>query len=200
MPLPAAASVTVSITRRVDPARITESGHWVEEGMNRARQYPGFLGSGWVRASEDSAHWHTLYRFTSHETLDAWESSKERAAWLAEGSDLVLEAREEKRTGIEGWFDTPQEGPLDSTGRDASAGPPPRWKQSVAIWLGLFPMNLVFALLASALVPGWDALPTVLKLLTSTLILTPIIVYFVLPWVTRLLRPWLNGRPAPSTR
>jgi len=188
------ASVTVSILRTVDPARITESSHWVQEGMDRASRYPGFLGSGWVRASEDSANWHMLYRFSNPELLDAWESSAERAEWLSAGRDLVLHSRAEKRTGIEGWFDTPQ-GPTGSPDTSASEGPPPRWKQTVAIWLGLFPLNLCFTLLVSAVIPDWDHVAMVIKVFASTTILTPVMAYLVLPWITRMLRPWLH-RPA----
>lgn len=190
------ASVTVSITRTVDPARITESSLWVQEGMDRASRYPGFLGSGWVRASQDSGNWHMLYRFSNPELLDAWESSAERIQWLCAGRDLVLESRAEKRTGIEGWFDTPQ-GPTPAGSESAS--PPPRWKQTIAIGLGLFPLNLCFTLLMGAVLPGWDHTPTVLRIFMTTVILTPIMAYLVLPRITRILRPWLHHPPVPTT-
>ena len=37
--------------------------------------------------------------------------------------------------------------------------------------------------------PGPD--PLALRVLLTTLVLTPIMTYWVLPWVTRLLRGWL---------
>ncbi|WP_213816882.1 antibiotic biosynthesis monooxygenase [Glaciihabitans sp. dw_435] len=183
--------VTVSITRTVDPALIPEVTHWVQAGVNLANRYPGFLGSGWVRSSQDSWHWHMLYRFSNQHLLDAWEGSDDRAGWLEEGRELVVESRVEKRTGIEGWFDVP------STESSAVRTPlaPPRWKQAVSIWLGFFPVNLVFTLLVTGLVPGWGDVATALKVLITTVILTPIMAYWVLPAVTRMLRPWLlRGR------
>ena len=171
--------VTVSITRTVDPARIPEVTHWVQNGVNLANRYPGFLGSGWVRSAENSWQWHMLYRFSNQGLLDAWENSDERMRWLATGEDLVLEQRVERRTGIEGWFDTP-------------AQAPPRWKQATSIWLGFFPVNLVFTLAATSIVPGWNDLATALKVLITTLVLTPIMAYWVLPAVTRALKPWLS--------
>ncbi|MFC5930672.1 antibiotic biosynthesis monooxygenase [Cryobacterium melibiosiphilum] len=187
-PSPASASVTVSITRTVDPARFTEASEWVQFGINLAQKYPGFLGSGWVRGSEDSATWNMLYRFSNPDSLEAWENSDERTEWLEAGTDLVLDAHVEKRTGIEGWFDGMQPG-------EPVLQPPPRWKQSVSIWLGFFPVNLVFTLLVTWLVPGWGDLNTALKVLLTTLVLTPLMAYFVLPWVTRMLRPWLHRQP-----
>jgi len=185
------ASVTVSITRTVDPDRIVEASGWVQDGMELAGRYPGFLGSGWVSSSEDSGNWHMLYKFSDAARLDAWESSTERAEWLSAGHDLVLDASVEKRTGIEGWFDSPQEAAADAP------VVPPRWKQAVSIWLGFFPVNLVFTLLVTWLVPGWNELATILKVLLTTIVLTPLMAYFVLPWVTRMLRPWLTRRPRP---
>ncbi|SKA89050.1 hypothetical protein SAMN06295879_1142 [Agreia bicolorata] len=173
-----AVPITVSITRAVDPDRIPDVTRWVQAGVNLANRYPGFLGSGWVRQGADSVHWHMLYRFSDATLLEKWESSEDRRRWLEGGRELVRESRVEKRTGIEGWFDEPV----------ASPATPPRWKQATSIWLGFFPVNLAFTLLVTTLLPGWNDLATALKVLVTTLVLTPIMAYWVLPGVTRLLR------------
>jgi len=175
--------VTVSITRRVDGNRLAEVTHWVQSGVNLANTYDGFLGSGWVRAHADSDEWHMLYRFADADTLEAWEASDDRADWLYEGRELVEVARVERRTGIEGWFDEPQPG---------APAAPPRWKQAVTIWLGFFPLSLVFTTVASSFVPGWHDLWPIATVLITTLCLTPTMTYLLLPFVTRLLQPWLR--------
>ncbi|SFR82696.1 hypothetical protein SAMN05428970_2653 [Agromyces sp. CF514] len=191
--------VTVSIRREVDPDRIPETTSWVQSGVNLANRYPGFLGSGWVRVDQDSNIWHMLYRFSSEATLDAWEHSAERTAWLAEGHGLVRSERSRRRSGIEGWFDEPPTGsiPVIDSGAASESEDlppaPPRWKQAVTIWLGFFPVNLAFSYLASP-VPGWNELPIWLRVLATTLVLTPIMTYWVLPFVTRSLRRWLAPR------
>lgn len=182
--------ITVSITRTVDPAKIPDATRWVQSGVNLANQYPGFLGSGWVRASADSWDWHMLYRFSNVGRLDAWESSADRVEWLAGGSHLVIASRTERRTGIEGWFDPPAE--TVNTDLILLVRSPPRWKQAVSIWLGFFPVNLAFTLLVTLALPAWADVGSALKVLITTLVLTPIMAYWVLPAVTRLLRPWLN--------
>ncbi|MFE5670797.1 antibiotic biosynthesis monooxygenase [Agromyces sp. NPDC056523] len=188
--------ITVSIRREVDPDRIAEATVWVQTGMNLANRYPGFLGSGWVRAGEGSDVWHMLYRFVDEASLEAWERSPERTWWLEMGKGFVRAERSRRRTGIEGWFDDPATGSVpavtDATGSMAIALPPapPRWKQAVSIWLGFFPVNLAFSLLV-AFVPGWEGVPLALRVLVTTLVLTPIMTYWVLPWVTRMLRGWL---------
>lgn len=187
--LPLAASrepripVTVSITRRVDGARLPEVTRWVQSGVNLANTYDGFLGSGWVRAHSGSDEWHMLYRFADAATLEAWEVSDDRSEWLFHGRELVEVSRVEKRTGIEGWFDAPQAG---------APAAPPRWKQAVTIWLGFFPLSLAFTYVVGGLVPDWHRLWPLATVLITTLCLTPIMTYVLLPFVTRLLHPWLR--------
>jgi len=187
-------SVTVSITRRVQPTRIPEATHWAQQGMNLASAFPGFLGSGWVRTSADSLSWHMLYRFDNSDSLDAWEGSDERAEWLAQGVDYILDARVQKRTGIEGWFDTPQEG------ADSSIYQPSQWKQTVAIGLGFFPTNVVFTFLVTLAIPEWGGYPIVPRILMTTLVMAPTMTLLVMPWITRWLRPWLTRPPASAYR
>lgn len=175
--------VTVSITRRVVGTRLPEVTRWVQSGVNLANTYDGFLGSGWVRSSAEADEWHMLYRFADAQTLEAWEASDERAEWLYRGRELVEISRVEKRTGIEGWFDAPQPG---------AAGSPARWKQAVTIWLGFFPLSLAFAYAVGLVVPGWHELWPLVTVLVTTLCLTPIMTYVLLPSVTRLLAPWLR--------
>ncbi|PZR51786.1 antibiotic biosynthesis monooxygenase [Xylanimonas oleitrophica] len=189
--VPSAEPVTVSIHRVVSPDRVPEVTAWVQAGVRLANRWDGFLGSGWIRASEGSADWYMLYRFADAARLEAWEQSQERAQWLAQGRGLVEEQRVERRTGIEGWFDSPVR-------QDQPAGPPllpapPPWKQAVAIWLGFFPVNLAFTALFGWLVPASHDWNVVLRVLVSTLVLTPIMAFWVLPWVTGRLKPWLHA-------
>lgn len=73
------APVTVSVTRHVDPSRSHEMLAWVQAGTSLAEKFDGFLGSGWVRPSEDSSDWHMLYRFADAHSLAAWEASPRSA-------------------------------------------------------------------------------------------------------------------------
>ena len=183
-------AVTVAITRRADPDRAAEMAAWVRAGASLAEDFPGFLGTGWVRPGVGSSEWHMLYRFADAESLHNWEESAQRRWWLSSAEGFVEHTRVERRTGIEGWFDPPQE-------TEVAAGPgaippppaPPRWKQAVTIWLGFFPVSLVAAYV---LMPHLEPLDTALRTLISTLILTPIMTYLVLPRVTKLLQPWLR--------
>ena len=108
---------------------------------------------------------------------------------------MVEHTRVERRTGIEGWFDPPEEHEVDDL--TAPAGPPPRWKQAVIIWLGFFPVSLLAAVTLGHLLAGQHV---VIRTLATTLCLTPLMTYLVLPQVTKALQWWLHGRPAPWRR
>lgn len=200
---PVAHPITVAIERRIDPSRTAEATSWMQAGTDLATAFPGFLGSGWVRAGEGSDLWYMLYRFSDIPTLESWEQSPQRSWWLDSGRAFASEVRVERRTGIEGWFDAPFATHVETrhpAGQpDAATGPiqqplpsaPPRWKQAVTIWLGFFPTNLLASYLLG-FVPGFADWPLVVRVLLATVLLTPIMTYFVLPWVTRMLRPWLQ--------
>lgn len=183
--------MTVTVTRRAAPERAPEVLAWLRAGTSLVEQFPGFLGIGWVKPTATSPDWHVLYRFSDAEQLRAWERSEQREWWLGSAQGLVEETRTEKRTGIEGWFDAP------ATTEVASPPGPPRWKQGTVIWLGFFPVNVVMALLLG-LVAG--DLPLVPRIALTSLACTPVMVYAVLPFLTRRLAWWLHGRPLPRRR
>ena len=182
--------VTVSVTRRARPGNTALVMAWVNAGTSLAERFPGFLGSGWVRPSVGSESWHMLYRFDGPASLAVWEASEERRRWLATAADLVEDTQRERRTGIEGWFDSPQEASVET----APTAAPPRWKQAVMIWFAFFPLSLAITVLAGLAAPDLAVLP---RVLASTLVMTPIMTYAVLPFLTSRLDWWLHGRRAP---
>ncbi|MBN9607146.1 MAG: antibiotic biosynthesis monooxygenase [Actinomycetales bacterium] len=177
--------VTVAITRTVDPHRAAEVAAWARAGQDLLSAQPGYLGSGWVRPDPASAEWHMLFRFADAASLEAWRRSSEREWWMASALGLVTDEREERRTGIEGWFDDPSH--VEVIANPPAA--PPRWKQMVAIFLVFYPLSLAANAVLGWLIPDW---PLWLRVLTAVVVVTPIMTYLALPLVTRALRPWLN--------
>ncbi|GAA2475228.1 antibiotic biosynthesis monooxygenase [Winogradskya humida] len=188
-------AVTVAITRKADPSRNAEMLAWVRAGTTLAEDFPGFLGVGWVRPAQGSTEWHMLYRFSDAAALHGWEESPQRQWWLSSAQGMVEHTRVEKRTGIEGWFDPPQEHSIDDL--TPAPTPPPRWKQAVTIWVGFFPLSLLAAVTIGHLLADINV---VLRTLVSTLCLTPLMTYVVLPRVTQSLQWWLQGQRAPWRR
>jgi len=177
--------ITVAITRTVDPERAKEVAAWARAGEDLLRASPGFLGNGWLRPDPESPDWHMLFRFKDVESLASWERSPERAWWVASAQGLVEDAHHEKRTGIEGWFDTPSSVEVIR----GTPKTPPRWKQMVSIFLVFYPLSLGANLLLAAVIP--DS-PVWLRVLGLVVLVTPVMTYLALPLVTRALRPWLQ--------
>jgi len=170
-------TVTVSITRHVDPALAEEMVTWIRAGATLAGETAGFLGAGWIRPAVDSDVWHVLYRFADDASLAAWETSGRRRSWLWDAEELgLVESQVERRTGIEGWF-------------DQVASAPPRWKQACVIWLAFFPLSLMMSYLFAAVAPDL-AIPA--RVLLTTLVMTPLMTWVVLPHLTRALGWWLH--------
>lgn len=199
-------AVTVSITRRMTTNNHVQIMAWFQAGASLAETFDGFLGTGWVRPSEDSNVWHALYRFRDQASLDAWQHSSERAWWLASGGDMVEHEHREKRVGIEGWFDEPRaasalsmfDEQFDPVQDGDEPFVPPRWKQMVSIFTGFFPMSLLVQYLLSHILP--TSTPLIVRVLTSIAIVMPPMVYFVLPFVTKLYQPWFEkSRPKPTS-
>jgi len=184
--------VTVSITRQLAPGHDDEMVAWIRAGSALAARFEGFLGSGWVRPAVDSEQWHMLYRFADETSLAAWEESPQRAWWLGAAQGLVGHHKVERFTGIEGWFDPPAT--YDAEDLRPAPTPPPRWKQACVIFLVFFPLSLLVNELFVRLLPDL-ALP--LRVLVSVLAMTPVMTYAALPWITRRMEWWLQGRPAP---
>lgn len=187
--------VTVAVSRHISADHADQMLAWIRAGFTLAERFPGFLGAGWVRDSTTSEDWHTLYRFDSPASLADWEASEQRAWWLRSAQGLVAESRKERRTGIEGWFDEPQDQDVEDLSPREKA--PPRWKQGVMIWMAFFPLSLLASWLFSRVAPDVALLP---RVLTTTVVMTPIMIYLALPQLTRRLEWWLHGRPAPWRR
>ena len=182
-------AVTVSLVRRIAPAQAAAMHAWMDAGASLAGQFEGFLGRGYVRPSLDSDEWHMLYRFASPAHLQGWLDSPERQWWLGAAQGRIEVDREQYLTGIEGWFDEPAS--VESVDTRPAPPAPPRWKQMVVIFLVFFPLSLAANWASSHTIGHW---PLVLRVLCSVLVMTPVMTYLALPWITRKMEWFLHRR------
>jgi antibiotic biosynthesis monooxygenase (ABM) superfamily enzyme len=68
---------------------------------------------------------------------------------------------------------------------------PPRWKTAALIWLGIYPTITLVLFLLGPLIADF---PLPLKTLCLTLIVVPIMVWVVLPFLQKLLGKWMMGK------
>ena len=67
--------------------------------------------------------------------------------------------------------------------------PPPRAKMAVVMWVSVYP---TITLLLWFLWPLLQGLPLPLRTLTLSVVMVPLMVWFIVPWVTARLAPWLR--------
>lgn len=170
--------VTMLVARRVPRECLQDFRTWLHEGQQLAADFPGYLGSGVLAPPPEDDEFQIIFRFADSTTLTAWEHSASRRAWLQRGSGLFAQPHEHRVSGLDAWFGN-------------ALRRPPRWKQSVTIWLAFFPVSLAFNLLFGGLLSEW---PMPLRVLLSTLLLTPLMTYWFIPLSTHLLAPWLSPR------
>lgn len=184
--------VTLMVARRVAHGRYQELIAWLHEGEQLATDFPGYLGSGVLAPPPGDDEFQIIFRFADEATMHAWEHSASRRSWLVRGSGLFAKNSVHRVSGIDGWF-------------GAVGQRPPRWKQAVAIWLAFFPVSLIFNFVLGPLLGQLELLP---RIMISTLILTPLMVFWFIPLSTHLLAGWLhstaparvNGTEPASTR
>ena len=191
--------VTVTVSRESDPSRVGEAIEWIDRGLSLARSFEGYLGGGVMRDAEHEHVLHVVYRFRDRRSLENWDHSEQRRRWSMDGASLTSLAGVQRRTGIEGWFDGARirhvldrrTGTMRTIGVRAA---PPRWKQAVAIWAGMLPLNLGASWVAVQL-PWWERLHWTAHSLVLVSCLVPAMTFVVMPIVTRALRPWLRRNP-----
>lgn len=177
-----ASPVTLMVARRVEHGRYSDFNLWLNEGRELAADFAGYLGSGVLAPPAGDDEYQIIFRFSSSDTLAAWEHSASRHAWLARGAGLFEAPHEHRAMGLDAWFQT------------SSSNAPPRWKQAVAVWLAFFPISLVFQWVFGGVLADWALVP---RVVVSTLMLTPVMVFVFIPLSMRLLAPWLQGKWSP---
>lgn len=65
---------------------------------------------------------------------------------------------------------------------------PPRYKQAIITWLGVYPaLTVTLAVLG----PAMESWPLPLRTLLVTLLMVPALIWLILPFLRRMFRSWL---------
>ncbi len=116
-----------------------------------------------------------LLTFTGRDALDAWLDAPVRREVLAAMEHLTDGTRSVNVVGsFAGWFGNTQ---------------PRRWKQALAVILGLIPVSLLITLTREAVAPG---LPLAGAIVVNAVGNVCLLTWLVMPVLTRTLRPWLT--------
>lgn len=75
--------------------------------------------------------------------------------------------------------------------KPCSQRPPKRYKTALLTWVGVFPTITVLLYILSPLLAAW---PLVLRTLTLSTIMVPLLTYIVMPPLNKWAQPWLFPR------
>lgn len=129
-----------------------------------------------IRLDQGPAISHTLVQFDSQERLDNWLGSEAFRLLRAEGVNYSLKTIK-PHVGQTGAVDIP--GPAGT----------PKWKQAAATWLGVYPTLVAVNILMIRPLSG--SVNWLVLLTGSSIVLTVILTWVILPRVHRALRPWM---------
>ena len=164
----------VVVSHIIRPAHEQAFVEWAKRMGEGVRAAPGFRSI--IRFDQGPAIAHTLVQFDAQEQLDSWLAS-----------DLFLRLRAE---GLAYSLKTiqPQAG---QTSVISIPGPAsmPKWKQAAATWLGVYPTLVAVNVLMVR--PLADSVHWLVLRTGSSIVLTVILTWVILPRVYRVLRPWM---------
>jgi len=167
-------------SRRVLRGHEQQYEDWTRGINAAAAQFPGSLGATVLRSGANQCEFHTVLQFDSAEHMDAWLESPERAEWVDQLSGITIESEEiNSLTGMERWFTLPSQGVAQA---------PPRWKTASLLLLGLYPASYLMAWLIG---PFTAELPGPLEKLIIMIATIVVMVWGVMPGLTRLFFGWL---------
>ncbi len=169
--------VTLLVTRHIAPEHDADFIAWIRRGILLAAGFPGFLGAGALSPTPGGDTYQVVLRFADSASLTRWEDSLARRMWLERGAALIKDSEVRRVDGLEAVF-----GLHDRQ--------PPRWKRAISVWLMLFPVSLLVNTLLADWVAGY---PIALRVLCTTLIQVPLMVYLGSPLINRVLKRWLLG-------
>ena len=164
---------TLVISRAVKPGKVEEFGRWMDDVCAAANAADGCAGI--VRLGQTDALQHLLLRFASSESLDRFRSGERYRTLEVRDDELTVGIAQVAR-GRDVDVELPS---------DASASP---WKRFIVTWASVLPVLLVVSTVIRTLMP---TVPPPLQIIISSLLLTSLLQWVILPRVQRAARAWM---------
>jgi uncharacterized protein len=175
--------ITLVISEIVDLTRIDEYEEWTK-GINLAAQnFNGFLGVEIIRPRVDGhPEYVVIVKFDNYDNFRNWMTSPIYHQWLENSSELISSRSiQELPTGLEMWFSLPS--------NHLNRNPEPLYYKKVILGtIAVYPLILFANVLLYPLIKNWHPQ---LGLFVSVALVSALLTYPVMPWLTKLFRFWL---------
>ena len=149
----------------------------------------GFLSVDTVRYNQSHQMEYTvLSRWVDEAAAKKWRDNPRIKTVLRQIEDITGGAADMVvSSGFGLWFDHPQGG----TSVRTEPNLPPFWKRVVLSVIGVYPMLI---LLLELIGPHIGSLPRLLQDFILVVVLSALLTWPVMPWLSRLLKPWLMAK------
>lgn len=170
--------IHVAITRRIKPGCEAAFQSALRDFFPPSFAHPGVQGASMIVPSpgSKSPEFGILRTFAGEMERDEFYASPlfkafaEKVEPLTEGGPV-----HRNLTGLEAWFRRPN--------------PPPLWKMAIATYLGVLPTVVVLALTLGTVIRQWNFYLSNIVFNAAVVIS---LTWVVMPFITRILRRWLN--------
>lgn len=180
----------------VQEGRELEFKQWHQDLTRVAENYAGFLRCDLcppIKCQDPVVKCYYIIHFDSPAHLDRWLESSDRRRLQEMGQSIFYAYRFKSfTTGLEGWFSAHSG---NSEYRSLGA---PRWKQILAVVLGLYPLVMIQAIAFSKLgiMQSWSLANS---MLVNNLITSTILSLLVMPLISQRLSFWLQPAYRPMS-
>lgn len=173
---------TLMIVDHVNRESLSDYEDWLAGIHGSLKNQRGFVSVDVIRhVDQPDPEYIILVKFENQERLDAWRTSPELAGWLSKLEGLVARKPHfEEAIGLEIWFDHASK----------QQRLPAFWKRVILNIACVYPMII---LLSWAFAPITESLPPPGQIFVVVVVLSTLLTWPIMPYVTRRLKPWLFG-------
>lgn len=164
---------TVICSRAIRAGAEESFERWADRLQHAAQAAPGYQSATQLRQTQGLQH--LVLRFGSEAEAKAWRDS-EVFTRLGREADAFSAGRDQLHASDPATFEIPSD--------NAAVG----WKRFVTTWIAVFPVLLAISSAMRWLLGAW---PPALQLIPSSLILTAVLQWIILPRLQRWSRFWL---------
>jgi hypothetical protein len=164
---------TVISSRAIKAGAEARFEPWADRLNKAAQDASGYLAG--MRLGQTQGLQHLVFRFRTEAEAQAWRTGATFKE-LASEADAFSVGLDQVNSGDPAQFEVPG---------DASAA---KWKRFVTTWIAVFPVLLAISSLVRWLLDEW---PPALQLIPSSLMLTAMLQWVILPRLQRWSRFWL---------
>jgi antibiotic biosynthesis monooxygenase (ABM) superfamily enzyme len=176
-PAPPSSPVTTLFARKVRRGSEPQYERWLVGIADAAAHFEGYGGTTTFKPNAEQDQYLAMITFDAAAHLDRWLDSPQHRLWVDALRAIPVEHEQvTSLQGLQRWFSLPRR------------PEPADYKIAALIVIGLYPLVLLLDL---ALAPLLRQLPQALSTLIGLLISVPVMVWIVLPLLTRLFSRWL---------